>query len=101
MTEAERRKLTMLCEPQITRLNPREEEKATAQAAMARIEELEHQCQLLTIAARARAKDIAAAKAIARKHDFQAGDYECAEGLVRNILAVLTAERDLHNRKNL
>jgi hypothetical protein len=43
--------------------------------------------------------DIAAAKIAARHHGFTWNDQETVEGAVRNILAVLLAERELHTKE--
>jgi superoxide dismutase len=43
--------------------------------------------------------DIAAAKNVARAHQFTWGDYDTITGAVKNILTVLIAERDLHARQ--
>lgn len=43
--------------------------------------------------------DIAAAKAVAREHGFTWNDTETVEGAVRNILAVLQGERQIHARE--
>jgi hypothetical protein len=45
--------------------------------------------------------DLAAARQVARRYGFAANDQETCEGLTRNILAVLVAERDLHKREIL
>lgn len=44
-------------------------------------------------------RDITAAKAAARHHGFAWNDTETVEGAVRNILAVLLAERQLHEKE--
>lgn len=44
-------------------------------------------------------KDIEGAKKIARAHGFAWGEDETVKGAVRNILAVLIGERDLHARE--
>jgi hypothetical protein len=43
--------------------------------------------------------DIAAAKAVAREYGFAWNDSETVEGAVRNILAVLVGERQIHAKE--